>query len=120
MTNVSEGQLHLKRVHLGVLPIGSTLSFKVESAMSAAAKAVLEHGNKELAKWEWSELHDGRAIEKTLNESGTHTLTFMVPFTGATPTAVEISVSVNDKEQSLTLVGQQPDIGKAIAVVIVR
>lgn len=113
-------QLHLKRVHFGVAPVGSALQFKVKAATGAAAKAVLDCDSQELAAWEWAELRDGQAIERMLAGPGTYTLTLMIPFTESVPTTIELEVCVNGKSKPLVLTGQQPDIGKGIAVAIVR
>jgi hypothetical protein len=113
-------QLQLKRLHLGMAPAGSVLAFKIQAASGAAVKAVLDCDTKELATWEWSALCDGQTIEQTLNDKGTYSLTFMVPFTASGGGMVDLAVSINGKEKTLTLTGQQPDIGKGLAVVIVR
>jgi hypothetical protein len=113
-------QLQLKRLHFGMAPAGSVLAFKVRSASGAAVKAVLDCDTRELASWEWGDLSDEKTIEQALNDKGTHTLTFMVPFTAAVEGAVDVTVSINGKEKTLSLTGQKPDVGKGLAVVIVR
>ena len=113
-------QLHLKRVHFGMAPAGSALAFKVESAAGAAVKAALDCDSKEIATWEWADLRDGQSIEHTLADEGTYTLTVMVPFTAPAAGTANLVVSINDKQKTITLTGQQPDIGKALAAVIVK
>lgn len=113
-------QLHLKRVHFGVAPAGSALAFRVESAFGAAVKALLECNSREIRTWEWGDLQDGRTIEQTLADQGTYTLAFMVPFTASAGGATDLAVSINDKKRTITLTGRQPDIGKGLAVVIVK
>jgi hypothetical protein len=113
-------QLQLKRVHFGVAPTGSALAFKVEAASGAAVKAALNCDSNEICTWEWADLQDGQQIERVLADTGTYTLTFMVPFTASAGGTVDLTVCINDKTKTITLAGQQPDIGKGLAVVIVK
>jgi hypothetical protein len=68
----------------------------------------------------WADLQEGLLIERQLADPGTYTLTFMVPFTTSAGGTVDLAVRINDKTRTITLAGQQPDIGKGLAVVIVK
>jgi hypothetical protein len=96
------------------------LQFKVESASGAAIKAVLDCDSKEIATWDWPDLKDSQTIEYTLIDKGTYTLTIMAAYTALAGGTSEVAVSINDKKTTFSLFGQPPDIGKSLAVVIVR
>jgi hypothetical protein len=115
-----EMKLHLKRVHFGVAPPGSTLAFSVTPGKGFAVRAALDCNMKVVASWEWVELKDGVTIEEVLLPKGTYTLTLDIVFTDESLLPVEMAFSLDSKIKTRQMSGQKPDIGRALAVVFIQ
>jgi len=113
-------KLHLQRVHFGLAAPGAILKFAIAPVPGFAVTAVLDCDLKVVASWEWVELKDGVIIEETLTPKGTYTLTLHVVFTGTAAATAEMAFAVNAIRKARKMTGQKPDIGRALAVVIVK
>jgi hypothetical protein len=117
-------KVHLDRVHLGIAPPGSKLSFKVKQGSGFIANAMLDCDMKVVASWEFVEIDGGKTLSEKLLPKGTYTLQLSIAYTDKTDTdfVVDFRLSgegVSEKE-TLTLTGKRPDIGRALAVVVIR
>ncbi len=119
----SNMNLHLDRVHFGLASPGAVLEFRVNPGAGFAVRGVLDCELKTVASWEWVELQNAQMVRETLVPEGTYTLQLDVAFLGPTPVQVTIDFALNGRPARLVLprdhVGNRPDIGRALAVVII-
>lgn len=112
-------KLHLQRAHFGLAAVGSKLSFRVAPAPGFTVTALLDCDSTVVARWEWEALRDGQTVEETLIPKGTYNLILSVVFTSEAAATAEMMFGLDAARRSRSMTGEDPDIGKAIAVVFI-
>jgi hypothetical protein len=112
--------LHLQRAHFGIAAVGSKLSFRIAPAPGFTVTALLDCDSKVVASWAWEELKDGRVAEEMLIPKGTYNLILSVVFTSESAATAEMTFGLGATQKRRSMTGEDPDIGKAIAVVFIK
>jgi hypothetical protein len=116
---MAERKLLLDSRHFGLASPGTKLTFRVRTGTGFAVRAVLDCDMNFVAKWEWVELSDGGLQEETLIPKGTYTLTLDVVFLAMNPVTVDMDFSVGDETKTISFTANNPDTGRALAIVFI-
>lgn len=119
----NEVKLHLDNTHLGSGSSGSKLSFKVKTGSGFVVNAMLDCDMKVVATWESVEII-GKTASEALVPKGMYTLQLSVVYTTAKESEFIVDFTFDTKKgpmkDTLTLTGKRPDIGRALAVCVIK
>jgi hypothetical protein len=117
-------KIHLDNTHLGSGPPDSKLSFKVKAGTGFVVNAMLDCDMKVVATWESVEIV-GKTASEVLLPKGMYTLQLSVAYTTTKDSDFVVDFTFDNKKvqpmkDTLELTGKRPDIGRVLAVCVIR